>query len=85
MTRRPPLRAVIFDAGHTLLEMDYARFTAHLISRGHHVDQERVMGAERRARMRLDVERSAPGGRQRTGEGRYVRYLAADLGISDDA
>jgi putative hydrolase of the HAD superfamily len=43
------------------------------------------MSAERRARMRLDVERSAPGGRQRTGEGRYVRYLAGDLGIADEA
>jgi putative hydrolase of the HAD superfamily len=85
VTRRPPIRALIFDAGHTLLEMDYARFTAHLLSRGHDVDQQRVMDAERRARMRLDVERSAAGSRQRTGEGRYVRYLAADLGITDDA
>jgi FMN phosphatase YigB (HAD superfamily) len=79
------VRAVIFDAGHTLLEMDYARFTAYLLARGHDVDQERVTSAERQARMRLDVERSAPGGRQRTGEGRYVRYLAADLGITDGA
>jgi hypothetical protein len=30
MTRRPAVRAVVFDAGHTLLEMDYARLTAFL-------------------------------------------------------
>jgi len=76
---------VIFDAGHTLLEMDYACVTAYLVGRGHDVDRERVMAAERRARMRLDVERSEPAGRRRTGEGRYVRYLADDLGITDDA
>ena len=35
MARRPPIRALVFDAGHTLLEMDYARLTAYLVSRGH--------------------------------------------------
>lgn len=85
MTPRPTIRAVVFDAGHTLLEMDYARFTAYLTSRGHHLGEATVMDAERRARMRLDVERSAQATRGRTGEGRYVRYLAEYLGITDAA
>ena len=33
MTPRPTARAIVFDAGHTLLEMDYARLTAFLASR----------------------------------------------------
>src|SRR4029453_1093954 len=85
MTRRPAIRAVVFDAGHTLLEMDYARLTVYLTSRGHHLGEATVTDAERRARMRLDVERSAQATRERTGEGRYVRYLAEYLGITDDA
>jgi putative hydrolase of the HAD superfamily len=85
MTRRPAIRAVVFDAGHTLLEMDYARLTAYLTSRGHHLGEATVTDAERRARMRLDVERSAQATRELTGEGRYVRYLAEYLGITDAA
>ena len=85
MMRRPAVRAVVFDAGHTLLEMDYARLTAFLASRGHHLSEAVVTEAERRARTRLDAERAAQASRERTGEGRYVRYLAEYLGITDDA
>jgi len=85
MTRRPAVRAVVFDAGHTLLEMDYARLTAFLVSRGHDRSEAAVTEAERRARMRLDTERAAQATRERTGEGRYVRYLAEYLAIADDA
>jgi putative hydrolase of the HAD superfamily len=85
MTRRPDVRAVVFDAGHTLLEMDYPRLTAYLASRGHAVTRGAVTEAERRARMRLDTERAAQASRERTGEGRYVRYLTEHLGITDDA
>ncbi len=85
MARRPPIRALVFDAGHTLLEMDYARLTAYLVSRGHDLGEAAVTGAERRARIRLDVEREAQATRERTGEGRYVRYLVDYLGIEDDA
>ena len=76
---------MVFDAGHTLLEMDYARLTAFLVSRGHRLSEATVTQAERRARMRLDVERAAQATRERTGEGRYVRYLVEYLGIADDA
>ena len=85
MTRRPGIRAVVFDAGHTLLELDYARLTAYLVSRGHDLTEAAVTDAERRARVRLDAERAAQATRERTGEGRYVRYLVEYLGITDDA
>ena len=85
MARRPTVRAVVFDAGHTLLEMDYARLTAFLVSRGHRLGEAAVTEAERRARVRLDVERAGQATRERTGEGRYVRYLMEYLGIGDDA
>jgi FMN phosphatase YigB (HAD superfamily) len=85
MTRRPPIRAVVFDAGHTLLELDYRHLTAYLVSRGHDLTVAAVTDAERRARIRLDTERAAPSARQRTGGGRYVRYLVEHLGITDDA
>ena len=78
-------RAVVFDAGHTLLEMDYAKTTEYLRSRGHHVDEAAVTDAERRARVRLDTEQAMQSTRERTGQGRYVRYLLDTLGIADDA
>jgi FMN phosphatase YigB (HAD superfamily) len=53
------VRAVLFDAGHTLLELDYARLTAQLGSRGHRVSERQVVEAERRARIRLDGEQAA--------------------------
>ena len=58
MTRRPATRAVVFDAGHTLLELGYARLTAYLVSRGHDITESAVTDAERRARIRLDVDTS---------------------------
>ena len=78
-----PVRAVLFDAGHTLLEMDYAAVTSALAARGHAVTQEAVTAAERRARIRLDHEQAAQPTRARTGGGRYVRYLLEALGITD--
>jgi putative hydrolase of the HAD superfamily len=85
MSARAPVRAVVFDAGHTLLEADYEALTAYLRSRGHALDEAAVVDAERRARMRLDVERAAQPKPGRTGEGRYVRYLVEQLGITDEA
>ena len=79
------IRAVVFDAGHTLLEMDYAKTTEYLRSRGHHVDEAAVTDAERRARVRLDTEQAMQSTRERTGQGRYVRYLLDALSIADDA
>lgn len=78
-------RAVLFDAGHTLLEFDSLRFTAILRERGHPVNQSAVTDAERRARARLDAEVAAQPTRERKGAGRYLHYLLANLGITDEA
>ena len=78
------VRAVLFDAGHTLLTMDYAVVAAFLVSRGHAVTEATVTTAERRARLRLDREQAAQPSRARTGGGRYVRYLLEELGIADE-
>lgn len=80
-----PIRAVLFDAGHTLLEMDYQCFAGYLRSRGHERSDALVIEAERRARKRLDVERASQAAPGRTGEGRYVKYLLEQLGITDEA
>jgi len=85
MTGPSTIRAVLFDAGHTLLEMDYAELTGYLRSRGHDLAETAVIDAEQQARIRLDVERAAAATRERTGAGRYMRYLTESLGITDDA
>jgi FMN phosphatase YigB (HAD superfamily) len=82
---RLPTRAVVFDAGHTLLAMDYTELTAYMRSRGHDINETAVIVAERLARAHLDVERATQPTRERTGAGRYVRYLLDNLGITDDA
>jgi putative hydrolase of the HAD superfamily len=81
---RLPVRAVLFDAGNTLLEIDYGVVTAHLRSRGHDITPAAVIEAERRARVRLDYEQAAQPTRERKGEGRYFRYLLENLGITAD-
>jgi HAD superfamily hydrolase (TIGR01509 family) len=84
MEERPKLRAVLFDAGNTLLEMDYDLLAAQLRSRGHDVSVVTVTSAERRSRVRLDHEQAAQPTWGRKGEGRYLRYLLEDLGITDE-
>jgi HAD superfamily hydrolase (TIGR01509 family) len=76
--------AGLFDAGHTLLEFDYALLTTQLTARGHDVTEARVTEAERRARIRLDTEQANQPTRAKLGAGRYLRYLLGDLGITSD-
>ena len=78
------IRAVLFDAGHTLLEFDYALLTAQLVARGHEVSAAHVTDAERRARIRLDREQAAQPTRAKLGAGRYLRYLLDGLGITGE-
>lgn len=85
MASRRPIRALLFDAGFTLLEMDYGALTAQLRARGYHRDEAAVVEAERRARMRLEVERAAQPAPERTGEGRYLRYLLEQLAITEES
>jgi FMN phosphatase YigB (HAD superfamily) len=80
-----PIRAVLFDAGHTLLEADYASLAAQIRARRYDVSDAQVIAAERRARARLDEEQAAHATRERTGVGRYLRYLMEGLGIEDEA
>lgn len=83
------MRAVFFDAGNTLLWMNYAVIAAELAQHGVGATAEAVQRAEWRARVRLDEEvfaRSAPGAstESRSSAGRYVRYLLEALGVTDE-
>jgi HAD superfamily hydrolase (TIGR01509 family) len=79
------IRAVLFDAGNTLLTIDYPLLRAQITARGHDVSLAAVMRAERLARMRLDHEQAAPATRERRGRGRYLRYLLDALDVTDEA
>lgn len=83
---RPPVRAIFFDAGNTLLRMNYAVIAARLVELGYTVSPEDVQQAEWRARVRLDAARFAPAGARASTEsgsarGDYVRYLLEGLAI----
>jgi putative hydrolase of the HAD superfamily len=83
---RRPVRAVIFDAGNTLLRMNYRVIAEHLASRGRAASPEQVEDAELRARVRLDPH-LAPGASTESTltHGRYLRYLLENLAITDEA
>lgn len=83
---RAAVRAVIFDAGNTLLRMNYGIIAAHLAARGRAASPEQVEDAELRARVRLDPH-LAPGASTESTvtHGRYLRYLLENLAITDDA
>ncbi len=80
------MRAVIFDAGNTLLRMNYAVIAEQLRTRGHAASVDQVEEAELRARVRLDPH-LAPGASTEATitHGRYLRYLLEHLAITDDA
>jgi len=80
------VRAVIFDAGNTLLRMNYAIIAEHLGTRGRRVTVEEVEEAELRARVRLDPH-LAPGSSTESTvtHGRYLRYLLEHLAITEEA
>jgi putative hydrolase of the HAD superfamily len=84
---RPPRpRAVIFDAGNTLIQMNYAVIASYLADRGHAVDEAGVHEAELRARVRLDADLAIP----RTSTESvathtdYLRYVLDHLGITGE-
>ncbi len=87
---KPPSRrrAIFFDAGNTLLRIDYAAIVAELATLGVAVGEEAVQRAEWRARVRLDTELFA-GGRisteSRTTLGRYLEYVLEGVGVTDEA
>ncbi len=84
---RPPVRAIIFDAGNTLLRMNYGIIADQLRTRGRATSPEQVEEAELRARVRLDPH-LAPGASSTESavtHGRYLRYLLEHLAITDEA
>jgi putative hydrolase of the HAD superfamily len=82
----PRLRAIIFDAGNTLLRMNYPVIAEHLAGRGHRVSVEDVEEAELHARVRLDphLAPEASTESKRIG-GYYLRFILEHLGISNEA
>jgi HAD superfamily hydrolase (TIGR01549 family) len=86
----PPTRprAIFFDAGNTLLRMNYAAIAAQLATLGVRVTEEVLQRAEWRARVRLDADLFATRGastESRSVAGRYLRYLLEALGVTDVA
>lgn len=85
-----PLRAVFFDAGNTLLQMNYVAIAAELARHGVRVEPQTVQRAEWRARVRLDDEVLARSGRgdstesHSTGD-RYLGFVLDGLGVTDAA
>lgn len=79
-----PLRALFFDAGNTLLRMNYRDVAGALGHHGVRVKPEQVAEAEYRARVRLDPY-LAPGSSTEgtSAAGRYLRYLLEGLGVTD--
>jgi putative hydrolase of the HAD superfamily len=84
--RSPRLRALFFDAGNTLLQINYADVSACLAGLGIPATPEAVARAEYRARVKLDPH-LAPGAstEDRMVFRLYVGYLLEALGVTDDA
>ena len=81
-------RAIFFDAGNTLLRMNYAAIAAQLATLGVHVTEDVLQRAEWRARVRLDADLFAARGgstESRSTAGRYLRYVLEELGVADEA
>ena len=81
------IRAVLFDAGNTLIRMDYAAIAGELRRHGTSVTPADVQRAEWRARVRLDTEVFAQAAvfssESRDTAAWYVRYLLEALGVID--
>lgn len=90
MASRPArsVRAVFFDAGNTLLRMNYAVIAFELLGHGVRVSAIDVQRAERRARVRLDAELGTRPIRHASTESvstsdLYSRLILAELGVGD--
>jgi putative hydrolase of the HAD superfamily len=76
---------VFFDAGNTLLQMNYTVIAQALTERGLRVTPEQVQRAEWRARVRLDDELSRVRVSTETGStaGRYLTLMLDALGVTN--
>ena len=78
------IRALFFDAGNTLLQINYAAIVEQLRGRGIRRSPEAAAQAEYRARVRLDPHLSRRASTEsRSVAGYYFRYLLEELGITD--
>lgn len=81
------IRAILFDAGNTLIRMDYAAIAAELLRHGVAVTPEAVQRAEWSARVRLDMDLFAPAPafstESRDTTERYSRYVLEGAGVKD--
>jgi len=79
------IRAVLFDAGNTLLELNYAVIADCLRAEGHPVTPAAVRAAEHRARVRLDPHLAADASTESRDIFRlYTGYLLEGLRIAND-
>ncbi|PYM17113.1 MAG: hypothetical protein DMD81_10445 [Candidatus Rokuibacteriota bacterium] len=88
MSRRADVRAIFFDAGNTLVRMNFAAVADRLRALGVTVTTDALIRAERRARVRLDeghLARSTSGTETRSTQDAYLRYVLDEVGIVDDA
>ena len=81
-----PVRTMFFDAGNTLLRMNYEVLAEQIGVHGAPVEPAVVRAAEWRARVRLDAT-LGPGRSTESGStsGRYLRYLLEELSVTDAA
>ena len=79
------LRAIFFDAGNTLLRMNYADIAAVLARHGVAATAADVQRAEWTARVRLDTDvlTSASSTESRDTHLRYLRYILEGVGVTD--
>ena len=84
---RVPLRAIFFDAGNTLIRIDYAAVASALAAHGVRCAPDALMRAEWRARVRLDADVFAAGEvastEARTTHSRYLAYTLEGVGVTD--
>jgi putative hydrolase of the HAD superfamily len=80
------VEAIFFDAGNTLLRMNYDDIAAALAAHGVATTPGAVQRAEWQARVRLDetVLAHVRGTEQPSTHDRYLRYLLAGLGVTDE-
>ena len=83
------IQAILFDAGNTLIRVDWAAVAAELATAGVRVDPETLCRAEWDARVRLDTDLFAPPGafstESRDTTARYTQYVLEAAGVLDPA
>src|SRR5947209_16017777 len=82
------IRAILFDAGNTLIRIDYATIGNELERLGATVSPDRIQRADWLARVKLDVDLIAvaaerPSTEDQSMAGRYFRYVLETLGVTD--